>query len=502
MTTLIEELENLTTKKRIIFAESFYQSADGKTVMGEVPFKEILFLDYRDTEAGSNPREYAGLKKSNGIIIKSVLKDSANMFRFLHSGIIVCLTAPVINDNGKSIAYEECCLTNGNQTRFIILILTLIKLFCQVKSISQLTQKEYNAFIKETFDKFHVSNSILKYVKFNKVLEVADFLNKEGKYMQCFDDMGLETFLSSRIRVQVNLINGIISDLDDKLDEYSAGTLIAEANNDTQNVKPDDIFGNKYKRELEDLLFGPFIKEYGNKVKIEYRYGEIAEKTEKAHILTLLRPIIATGILTKDKDIFKLTNQRLPIYNIFSKLISKNDKATKTIEIISKITPLLYKIRKDHIMPILEDRKRELIRDYKKKAYEEELNDTVIKDEIYQARGNDEKIEKIIRGAVNYNIEHIIPVLVYRMRKLFKETNGSIQLTIPQAQIEQFLKTLVEAIYDSYVKMKLKGLPTSLTTRVRSSDFYDYGVETYNTLIKLQHIEETSLIEENKFLIS
>ena len=101
--------------------------------MGEVPFSEILFLDYRDTEAGSNPREYIGLKKTNESIIKSLLKDCENMFRFLHSGIIVSLVNPIIDLEGKLVKYDDCCLTNGNQTRFIVLILVVLKLVFREK---------------------------------------------------------------------------------------------------------------------------------------------------------------------------------------------------------------------------------------------------------------------------------------------------------------------------------------------------------------------------------
>ena len=36
-------------------------------------------------------------------------------------------------------------------------------------------------------------------------------------------------------------------------------TILAEANNDTQKVKADDIFGNKYKKELEETIFKDFI---------------------------------------------------------------------------------------------------------------------------------------------------------------------------------------------------------------------------------------------------
>ena len=130
MNELIEELKRKAKSNVITFSESLFKSCDKKTILGEVPFKEILFLDYRDTDAGSNPREYTGLKKSNLKILNSLLKDSTNLFRFLHSGIIICLTMDVhAKADLRMLKYEECCLTNGNQTRFIILILVLLKLY-------------------------------------------------------------------------------------------------------------------------------------------------------------------------------------------------------------------------------------------------------------------------------------------------------------------------------------------------------------------------------------
>ena len=48
-------LNNHLLSNEITFSEPYFISQDKKTIMGEVPFSEILFLDYRDTEAGSNP---------------------------------------------------------------------------------------------------------------------------------------------------------------------------------------------------------------------------------------------------------------------------------------------------------------------------------------------------------------------------------------------------------------------------------------------------------------
>lgn len=507
MREIVNEIIEPAKNKTISFSEPFYKSLNAKTIMGEVPFKEILFLEYRETEAGSNPREYIGLKKTNRQILHSLLTDSANMFRFLHSGIILCLTSDLGTEiNALSIKYEECCLTNGNQTRFIILILTLMKLFFEDKEIAPIKSREYNSFIKEIFKDSEVVKSVLKYVKFGKVSEVINCIKQSNKYKTIFNnDFDIHSFLDSRIRVQINIINTIIEDLEADLDAYSAGTLIAEANNDTQKVKPDDIFGNKYKKELQDYVFNDFINKNGKHIQIEYRYGEIADKSVgKVHILTLLRLIIPTGILKKDKDIYKLTNQRTPIYTIFSKLISKinkdDEKAAATAKVVSKLIPLLYEIRKNYVVPSLQNHKRELIREYKKQAFAGELEDMIISQEIYEAKGSEEKIEKIVKGIVNYNIEHIMPVIVFRIRKLFKETNThELILTIPEDLLEQYFTTISEVIYDSYVKMKLKGLRSSLTTAVRDRNFYEFGTEAHTTFKRMnKNIEETDFIEKSR----
>ncbi|GAI78055.1 unnamed protein product, partial [marine sediment metagenome] len=247
--------------------------------------------------------------------------------------------------------------------------------------------------------------------------------------------------------------------------------MIAEANNDTQNVKPDDIFGNKYKKELSEYIFKDFIEKFGNSVNIEYRYGEIIDKNaEKIHILTLLRPVVATGILTKEKDIYRFTNQRTPVYTIFQKLISKADKAGNTINAISKLIPLLYELRKDYIIPTLSRHKRELTREYTQKAVAGELKDnSYIGKDIDDAKDNTDQIEEIIKTVVNYNVEHITPVFIYRFRKLFKkDDSGNLVTTIPQDQTKKVFEAIIEAIYDGYVKEKLKGLSSSLTNLVRS----------------------------------
>jgi hypothetical protein len=311
--------------------------------MGEVPFKQILFLDYRETEAGSNPREYNGLKHANLNILQSLLKDYENMFRFLHSGIIVSLVNPTFFDD-KTIQYDDCCLTNGNQTRFIVLILALLKLFFGKSELKGIKNKDFQSFIKTNFDDTEEARNVTRFVKFSKVAEITTYLQNNKKYQEAFNKIDIHSFLNARIRIQINLIDAILGDLDDEnLDTYSAGTLIAEANNDTQNVKVDDIFGTKNRNQLNEKIFNDFNKQYSGQVEIEFRLGEVVEKVKKVHILTLLRLAVATGILCKENDIFNFTNQRIPIYRLFERLLKK-DHVEDTIAAVSKIIPLLYKI--------------------------------------------------------------------------------------------------------------------------------------------------------------
>ena len=250
MNKIIDLLNSHSTNNELHFSESFFISKDKKTIMGEVPFSEILFLDYRDTETGSNPREFNGIKKSNISIIKSLLENPRNLFRFLHSGIIVSIINGSTNDDAL-VKYDECCLTNGNQTRFIILIIFLLKLLFDKKDVSAIKQNH----IKTLTAKYFISNvkaeRIFSYVRFNKVNQVSTFLLKNKQYNDLFKNLKLEEFLDSKIRIQLNIVNNIIDDLEYDSDSYSVGTMIAEANNDTQKVKTDDIFGNKYKNDLE-----------------------------------------------------------------------------------------------------------------------------------------------------------------------------------------------------------------------------------------------------------
>jgi len=497
MEKIIKGIKQINKDKVITFTEDYYKASDNKTVMGEVQLREILFLDYRETEAGSNPREYIGLKKANLNILESLLEDQ-NMFRILHSGMIVSLVNPNFT-NKKSIKYEDCCLTNGNQTRFIILILVLIKLLRKTAELMNITKHEFQSLIEKYFSDNENIVDLMQYVRLKHVNEIVSYLGNSRKYENIFKTLNLNNFLDTRIRVQINLVNAVIEDSDNDLDSYVIGTLIAEANNNTQNVKADDIFGTKNKETLNKKIFKDFKKLYGN-VQIEFRLGEIINSKQKVHILTLLRLVVTTGILTNDNDIFKLTNQRIPVYRLFDKLL-KRENVDHTISAISKLIPLLYGIRVDYIEPYLQQFRRDFTREYIEKAMVGDLKKTAIASQVDKLKNDEAELEKLIKRSINYNIEHITPVLIFRIRMLFEEQNGKLDLTIPKDNRIGFFKGLIEAIYRKYIEKKLGALPTSLTTVVREKDFYEYGDGTYIAFKNTYKLHETDYIKKNQHII-
>ena len=47
----------------------------------------------------------------------------------------------------------------------------------------------------------------------------------------------------------------------------------------------------------------------------------------------------------------------------------------------------------------------------------------------------------------------------------------------------------------------MEGLPTSLTTVVRSKEFYDIGSESYKTLIRTYNAEESNFIYKYRKIV-
>ena len=96
----------------------------------------------------------------------------------------------------------------------------------------------------------------------------------------------------------------------------------------------------------------------------------------------------------------------------------KKDLNREIFKIISQLIPILFEIRINHVKPKLEEHKGKLIMDYKEKALAGELEGTIISKDIENIIKKDQELEKLIKKSVTYNIEHILPVLVFQIRIL------------------------------------------------------------------------------------
>ena len=98
-----------------------------------------------------------------------------------------------------------------------------------------------------------------------------------------------------------------------------------------------------------------------------------------------------------------------------------------------------------------------------------------------------------------------MPILVFQIRKLLSldDKGEKIILNISASKKEEFLTSIIEVIYEKYVDKKLKGLPTSMTTVVRSPEFYEMGTDSYKILIRMKEMnaKETDFILKNRLII-
>ena len=111
---------------------------------------------------------------------------------------------------------------------------------------------------------------------------------------------------------------------------------------------------------------------------------------------------------------------------------------------------------------------------------------------------------KALRKVTSYNIEHILPVLIYRIRSIinYDEKHQKICLIVETGKDETLFQSLLESIYANYVEIKLKGVTGSITDEIRSKDFFGSGEEAFIVLKNLLKFEQSDYIEKNRYIIS
>ena len=109
-----------------------------------------------------------------------------------------------------------------------------------------------------------------------------------------------------------------------------------------------------------------------------------------------------------------------------------------------------------------------------------------------------------MRKVTSYNIEHILPVLIYRIRSIidYDKQHQKICLIVEPGKDEKLFQSLLEAIYTNYVEIKLKGVTGSITDEIRSKDFFGSGEEAFIVLKNLLNFKQSDYIKKNRYIFS
>lgn len=363
-----------TSLKHLRFGALTYVTPESEAVLAMSTIGELLGVPYKDSAAGSNPREFQGMKSTtNQKILKSFISNYRSTFWALHSGFVLSVTKGQVPRDGESkeLFFEDACLTNGLQTQTIARILTLIKAYqleCGRQEIhrkinrTESGEQRWREFLDKTVSPEVVGQ--LASVSLDHINSVLNWLHAEGnaEYLATVNEMTLEDILSTRVSVKVVLLDDLLppggeeDERDQKIEQL--GGMIAEANNETQKVKADDLFGTKHQRWLEENLFAlvpsPFVVEYR-------RFAEkgIDSSHEVIHVLNLLRAILPTTLIvpvgTDDVASFvaSYASSREPVYNWFDRIIEVHKDPDHGHNPTIKHTVLILRNLMPHLIDVM-----------------------------------------------------------------------------------------------------------------------------------------------------
>lgn len=468
--------------------------------------QDLICIPYFDTEAGSNPREFQGVTLTNIKILKSLLEDP-NRFWSKHLGISLTIKGGTHILDGNRLIYEDACVTNGLQTLSIFRILVMIKIYQDYKNKNEIHKRIQDSIA----DKFRESirkklseeeaEFFLSSVTIKQVNSILNWFNNENNkiYLNLFSHFSINDILSVRITFKSVLLEEIINeDDDDDFDTISTwGENIANANNETQNVKIDDKFGTKYKSWIEENI----MKDVSNLIIVEYRkYSAQKKELEVKHILEILRSIIPTTLLINcDEEervhyniasiCSKYANNRTSVYSLFEKFINVSKK-NKTdidilhcIEIMKNLMPNIVKLM------LIFDMKVKLY--YKNITFEEILSITnqtsgSLKTRlgIDSSENNKQSLDKAIRKQLRFSTLSTFPIFIFATRKsIIINQKLEVKYNIEDKMIEQ----MIDEIYKIIFRKRITRQYGSTSDLFRDWQIYTESYEIYDICTQKQY---------------
>lgn len=479
----------------------------------------LIGISSRDTEAGSNPREYQGLNMNNKKIIESIIKYCTSYFWSLHSGISLTTTGGKKRENNSSdviFEYDDACCTNGLQTLSLIRVLVGIKIY-QENNVKNEIVKKINSKSTETLKKYMLKTFseetvevIFSHIDLKDINNVLSWMHKaeNQEIMGLFYDLSLEDLLNMELPIHVKILDEIAG-IDQDLRKF--GLRVANANNDTQKVKVDDKFGTKYEEWLRINLFkGNTIKVENNSIPVQFRYNSTKENPS-IFLSDALRLIIATTILT-DKESEEISvflsnkaNRTETIYNFFEKIINaqKEDDVDleRALDVVRNLLPGLVRLRF-----FIENLDREFRSNLEFQDIKSWAKLGVYKSYFYEEKGDslkkEEDIQKAIKKIAKIPINTLMTLLIFSIKNYVhvnERNEVKFELETSNISEEDLWRGILKNIYSTYFTFRAQNIHGSTSDLLRSSTLYEKMEESASVLLEILGVREKGNIALYRF---
>lgn len=424
---------------------------------GYIKAAQLFELGHWYTGAGSNPREYQGLrrKSTNAEIARTAIVMPHHFPKF-HGGVTINVVGSEIA--GDELAWgewSEACLTNGLQTRSVLMLLRIARTY--VGNRNQIPgrfnprnlEDSWRQLVTEAFPDSESCQDQGLNLGPQHLNQVLGWLN-DSDLQDMFLALAPEDFDSIHVYARVEDITQAAQDLNATTN--ALGTQIADAHNSTQAVKPEDLLGTTYYQELEEV-FTPFAVRYQGQIVVEYRHGTAPRKSDKTtmSLLDLFRMLVPLGLVTPDasdseihfaKQIALLSAARRgPFIDLFRSIMAHrtDHRVQSLLQLWAQLLPLVY-----------EDVVREL-----PKLAEDCFDDLVASGGISSTGVGFTIPDERIRQVFRFPTSALQPIVLYGVRNRIQAgPSGAVAFHIPKHE----LANVVYAAYEGLVARKREFL--------------------------------------------
>jgi hypothetical protein len=507
--------------KDIQFGVIKYATPSSEAVMGLTSVGQLMPVPYRYSAAGSNPREFQGMKSGTNRKILESLLQNREIFWALHSGVTVTVTAG--DASGGSLEYEDACLTNGLQTITIARILAMIKAYQLESQRSEIHTKINRGMMERWWECMQrtftpdVADQ-LEGIKIEHVNSVLNWLtaNQHSDVRTKFKEMSLDDLLNTRVSMKVVLLDPLVSSSEPSGEKAHAletlGYNIAEANNDTQKVEAGDLFGSQNERWLEEHIFGKIERPY----KVEYRrFAEDRSKSDQkiVHVLELLRAILPTTLVI-DSDaedvasfVAGYANRRDPIYNWFEKKIihrhanHQSHVLETAIEIIRNLMPDMLEMM-SAVQSDWEKQRREVSFNMVSKWVSLKQVPPALKAQIFEdakwLKPSDDA-DTVLRKYLGFSFANFFTIFVFATRNAIRVgAKNKVDYKLEPSVISE----MVQNVYQSLSKERLKSFAIGSTSELfRNPELYSSASTTFELIARLKSLDLAESVSDYRVLI-